>query len=163
MIFLIIWLIGLVLAVLHYLIRRSKLTKKQTVELFILYLILFGYGGMGIFGAMGHILNPVGVAKGIGWEPSPLFQFELGAVELGWALTALIALWVRNKYYWLGMAIAPAVMLILAAAQHLVEAYGKGNFAPYNFIIILPDILIPLSVLGLLAYYFQITKNEAAE
>ena len=159
MIFLILWFVGLVLAAIHVALRRSTFRRQQVVETFLLYQFAFAFGAVGIFGFMGHALNPVATAEGIGWPPNPQFQFELAAFELGYAIAAFLCLLIRNKYYWLGVAIAPSVFYGLAAVQHIYEAVEKGNLAPYNVVTTLPDILIPLTIMGLLAFYFRVTRD----
>ncbi len=37
---------------------------------------------------------------------------------------------------------------------------ATGNLAPYNVLIVLPDVLIPLTTLVLLAWYFRSTATE---
>lgn len=65
----------------------------------------------------------------------------------------MLCVFIRNRYYWWGVAIAPSVFLVLAAVQHIYEAAAKGNLAPYNVVIAAPDVLIPATILLLLALY----------
>lgn len=160
MVFLFTWALGLVVAALHVLIRRSRFDRRQVIETFLVYQFVFGLGLAGLVGFMGHALNPVQTAQGIGWPPAPQFQFELAAFEIGFALAAFLCVFIRNKYYWLGVAIAPAVFFLLAAVQHVCDAAATGNLAPYNVLIVLPDVLIPLTTLVLLAWYFRSTATE---
>jgi len=160
MFFLIFWVVGLVLAAIHVALRRGKFNRRQVIETFLLYQFVFGFGLLGVFGFMGHALNPVRTAEGIGWTPHPQFQFELAAFEIGLTLAAVLCVFIRNKHYWLGVAIAPSVFLVLAAVQHIYEAAAKGNLAPYNVVIAAPDVLIPATILILLALYPRASRRE---
>ena len=161
MVFLVFWALGVLLAAIHVFIRRSRFDRRQVIETFLLYQIALGFGLGGLFGFMGHGLDPVQTAQSIGWPPAPEFQFELAAFELGLALAAVLCLFVRNKFYWLGVVIAPSVFFLLAAAQHVYGAIEKGNFAPNNVLIIAPDVLIPLTILLLLVWYFRCTAGAS--
>lgn len=160
MFFLILWIVGLVLAAIHVTLRRRKFSRRQVIETFLLYQFVFGFALLGVFGFMGHALNPERTAHGIGWTPHPQFQFELAAFEIGLALAAVLCVFIRDKYYWWGVAIAPSVFLVLAAAQHIYEAAAKGNLAPYNVVIAAPDVLIPATILILLVVYPREARDK---
>ena len=159
MVFLVLYLTGLLAAAAHATLRRSRLTSAQRVEMFLLYQFAFSFGLLGLVGFAGHSLNPEPTAALIGWPAHPQFQFELGAAELGWAIASFLCLYLRNKYYWLGVTISPAVMFISAAILHVREATA-GNLAPYNVGVIAPDLLVPLTVVGLLVTHFRQSRNQ---
>ena len=163
MVFLGVWALGLIAAAIHVALGRARFSRRQVIEVFLLYQIVLGFGLAGVVGFMGHALNPVQTAQGIGWPPAPQFQFELAAFEIGFALAAFLCVFVRNQYYWLGVAIAPSVFFLLAAVQHVYDAAAQGNFAPYNVLIVAPDVLIPASVLLLLAWYFRTSSDVQRE
>lgn len=151
MVFIIPWCLGLVLAALHSWLRRATLDREGVLELFFRYQLALGLALSGLMGFLGHAFNPTQVAARIGWQAHPAFQFELAAFELGFGLAALGGLLTRNRGYWLGITLAPSVFLFLAGAQHAHEIVSKANMAPYNLLAILPDFLIPGTLLGLLA------------
>ena len=159
MLFLMLWVAGLLLAAIHVALRRATLRPWQVIETFLLYQFALGLGITGLLGFMGHGLNPVATAQGIGWPPNPQFQFELAAFELGYALAAFLCLFVRNEHFWLGVAIAPSVFLVLAVVQHIYEVAAKGNLAPYNVVTAAPDVLIPATILLLIALYFRVSRG----
>jgi len=161
MLFLVLYILALLFASAHTLMRRSTLNRREVTEIFLLYVFAFSYGLAGLIGFMGHGLRPEETAVRIGWPAHQQFQFELGGIELGWALAAFLCLVIRNKYYWLGVAITPAVGLLMAGGLHIHEVLAEGNFAPYNAGIIVPDLLAPLTVLGLIWYYFHLTDESS--
>ncbi len=44
-----------------------------------------------------------------------------------------------------------------------IGEYVKRNFAPYNVGIIAPDLLVPLTVLGLIGYYFRLIDEYSEQ
>ena len=162
MLFLILYVAALLFAAVHTVVRRSRLSRQAAIEIFLLYLFAFSYGLTGLIGFVGHGLMPEVTAPRIGWPAHPQFQFELGSFELGVAIAAFLCLFIRNKYYWLGVAIIPVFPLLMAGGLHIYEVLEKGNFAPDNVSIITPDLLIPLTILGLIWYYFRLS-NESSE
>jgi len=145
------WILAVLLAAFHAWLRRSRLNRVGILETFLRYQFALGLAPAGLFAFLGHAFRPEKVALGIGWAPHPAFQFELAAFELGFGLAALGALWTRNRGYWLGITLAPSVFMLLAGFQHIQQALLKGNFAAYNLLAVLPDLLLPGTLLGLLA------------
>jgi hypothetical protein len=66
------------------------------------YQLTIALGLSGILVFVGHALRPTDTTARIGWPASPNFQFELGAVGLGFAIAGLLCLVIRNLYYWFG-------------------------------------------------------------
>ncbi len=153
---LILYVVALISASVHTAVRRSSLSRQATVEIFVLYLFAFSYGLGGLGGFLGYCLLPEATAARIGWPAHSQFQFELGSVQLGWGIAALLCLFIRNRHYWLGVAMIPAFLFLMAGGLHIYEVLEKRNFASYNVGIIAPDLLIPLTVLGLIGYYFRV-------
>lgn len=159
MLFFVIWSLGIAAAAIHAFLRRRSLDRAGVLRIFLLYQLVLGWGLSGVLGFAGHALRPEQVARGIGWPAHPQFQFELAAFELGYGLAAFLGLWLRDRRYWLGFSVAPGIFLILAAVQHAREAIVRGNFEPYNFLIIAPDLLIPLAFFGLLVALFRAERG----
>lgn len=153
--------LGMLIAGLHSFLRRNTLDKAGVLDLFLRYLLVFGWFLSGLVGFMGHAFAPEKVAAGIGWPAHAAFQFELAAFELGIALAALVGLWVRHRLYWLGMALAPSVFFGLAAAQHLREVMIRGNISPYNVLAVLPDLLLPGLFLTLLFWLMRLERKAS--
>ncbi|MDP2874717.1 MAG: hypothetical protein Q8O00_00950 [Holophaga sp.] len=151
--------LGMLIAGLHSFLRRNTLDKAGVLDLFLRYLLVFGWFLSGLVGFMGHAFAPEKVAAGIGWPTHVAFQFELAAFELGIALTALIGLWVRHRLFWLGMALAPSVFFVLAAIQHLRELMIRGNVSSYNVLAVLPDLLLPGLFLALLFWLMRLERK----
>ena len=156
MIFLALWVIALALALTHVSIARLWRHPLRRATIFLLYQMTVALGLVGFLAFAGHVLRPAEIAARIGWPTHPNFQFELGAACLGFAVGALLAPWIRNRHYWLGVALGPCVFIALAGINHLRDAIA-GNLAPYNVGTAAPDLLIPATLAWLLYRVFRLT------
>ena len=91
----------------------------------------------------------------------PNFQFELASACLGFAVGSLLAPWIRDRYYWLGVALGSCIFIALAGINHLRDAIA-GNLAPYNVGTAAPDLLIPATVAWLLYRVFWLTRGNTS-
>lgn len=110
--------------------------------------LVFTVGFFGLFNFVGHVFKREQVAKSIGWVSNG-FQIELGAVSLGIGLCGILCYWFRDGF-WLATLIPFAVFLLGAAALHIQEMAVKKNYNVGNVLIVLPDILMPLTIAVLL-------------
>jgi hypothetical protein len=154
--FLSLWIVALAGAAIHVSACRLWRHPARRVSIFLSYQLAISLGLTGFLVFVGHALRPTETAARIGWPVSPNFQFELGAVGLGIGVASLVTLVIRNRHYWLEVALAPSIFLVLAGANHAREAW-RGNLEPYNVITIAPDLLIPLTLAWLLCRLFQLT------
>ena len=156
MIFLALWFIALALALTHVSIARQWRHSLERATIFLLYQMTVVLGLVGFLASAGHVLRPAEIAARIGWPTHPNFQFELGAACLGFAVGASLAPWIRNRHYWLGVALGPCIFIALAGINHLRDAI-PGNLAPDNVGTAAPDLLIPATLAWLLYRVFRLT------
>jgi len=142
---------GLLCAGAHLFAVRKSLDRAGIVEIILLYLLVFGVGLAGLFAASGHIFAADRVAASIGWAVGSPFQFEVGAGDLAWGVLGVMCIWFRGDF-WLATGLGWSIFLLGACFGHVRETVLRGNFASYNFGMILPDLLLPLLLLGLLFY-----------
>jgi hypothetical protein len=147
--------VGIVAAAIHLFIRRKTLDRRTASVLMMKYGLAFCVGFAGIFGAMGHLLRPDEVARSIGWQTGSPFQFEVGVHDLAWGFLGLIGLR-YGRQFWLAVITGWSVFMFGAAFGHIRETLSQGNFAPYNFGMILPDILIPLVLISLYLHHVHV-------
>jgi hypothetical protein len=161
-IFLALWVLALIGAAIHVSIRRQWSQAVRRTQVFLCYQLTIALGLSGIVVFLGHALRPAETAARIGWPTSPNFQFELGGYGLGVGVAALLCILVRNRYYWLGVALAPSIFLAFAGLNHVREALG-GNLAPYNVVTAAPDFLIPLTLGWLFVQLFRMAPAGGAD
>ena len=151
------WLLAMVVAIVHILIRRVKGAPRR-LEIFLLYQMVFTIGLAGLFGFVGHSFFYQRTAQGIGWPPHKQFQFELAATELGWAIAGLLAIFIRKPIFWFGICLCPAALFLLAGGQHMIEMLSVGNYAAGNVWAGLADFLAPITWAVLFVWYLLSTR-----
>jgi hypothetical protein len=155
MIFLLLWVIAIALAVFHVSMAGLWDRPLERATIFLLYQMTIALGVVGLLAFAGHVFRPAQIAIRVGWPTNPNFQFELGAACLGFAIGGLLTPWIRNRHYWLGVALGPSVFIVLAGVNHIREAIG-GNLEPYNVGTAAPDLLIPATLAWLLYRVFRL-------
>jgi hypothetical protein len=158
-IFLVFWLIAIALGVAHVSVAQLWRNPLDRATIFLLYQMTVAIGLTGLVAFTGHVLRPGEIAARIGWPTHPNFQFELAAACLGFAVASLLAPWIRNRYYWLGVALGPCIFIALAGVNHLRDAI-TGNLAPYNVGTVAPDLLIPATLAWLLYRVFRLPRGD---
>jgi len=150
MVFFVFYLLGLLTAAIRLLRRHAPRTPRQIVDTTAQSQLVVGLGLAGLFSFFGHRYRSAEVARSIGWEPDSPFQQEVAFANLGVGLTGVLCAWKRGGF-WLATAIAGAAFYGGAAVVHIDEWRRTGNKAINNAGAIAPDILIPGTILGLLA------------
>ena len=110
--------------------------------------LVFTVGFFGIFNFIGHVILREKVAKSIGWVSNG-FQIELGMVSLGIGICGILWYWIRDNF-WIATIIPFTVFLFGAAFLHIKEMIKEKNFKKGNVLIVLPDFIMPLTIIILL-------------
>lgn len=161
MVFLTGWILAIIFAVGHILVRRVRGADRR-LEVFLLYQMVFTIGLAGLFGFVGHSFFYERTAQGIGWAPHRPFQFELAAAELGWAVAGLLAIFIRKPLFWFGICLCPAALFLLAGGQHMIEMLSAGNYAAGNVWAGLADFLAPVTWAVLFIWYLVTMRKRVA-
>lgn len=144
MIYIISYAIGWILSIIYNLLNPSQ----GFIYNACLIQLVFTVGFFGIFNFAGHVIVREKVAKTIGWVSNG-FQVELGIVSLGIGISGILCYWIRDGF-WIATVIPFATFLFGAAILHIKEIFKLRNFNPGNVIIIIPDIIMPLTLIILL-------------
>jgi hypothetical protein len=131
--------------------------KRERLELVLLYLLVLGMGTTGLWNFVGHYFMSDQVAGSIGWATGSPFQRELAFYHLGMGVVALLCIWIRDRY-WIAAAVTPALFAMGAGVVHLQDFASRGNAAPANWgaSVLIGNLVIPVGVLGLLAWYSRL-------
>ena len=145
-------LLALVGATIHVaLSSRRRSNGKAAAETYLLYLLFFYVGLMGLLTAYAHVFRPAQTSASIGWSPSP-YEYEVGMADLTVGVLGVLCLWIRGNF-WLATAIANAVWLLGDAVGHIRQMLFYNNHAANNSgIFLATEIVMPLVVLGLALY-----------
>jgi hypothetical protein len=138
--YLIAWIVGW--------IAYAVLQTGSLVQSLTLSQLVIGVGMFGLWNFTGHFLLSERVAESIGWVSNG-FQKELGLVSLGIGISGILCYWFRSGFWW-ATAIPFSTFLLGAAIVHIVEMVKEKNFNPGNTIIVVPDILMPVTLIALL-------------
>src|ERR1700755_2331796 len=77
---------------------------------YLLYLLFFYVGLMGVLTAYAHVFRPIETSASIGWSSSP-YEYEVGMADLTVGVLGVLCLKFRGDF-WLATATANAVWLL---------------------------------------------------
>ena len=118
---------------------------------YLLYLLFFYVGLMGVLTAYAHVFRPVETSASIGWSTSP-YEYEVGMADLTVGVLGILCLKFRDNF-WLATAIANAVWLLGDAVGHVGQITLKNNHAANNSgIFLVTEFIMPLVILFLAVY-----------
>ena len=119
---------------------------------YLLYLLFFYVGLMGVLTAYAHVFRPVETSASIGWSTSP-YEYEVGMADLTVGVLGVLCLWFRGNF-WLATAIANAFWLLGDAIGHVRQVIENNNHAENNSgLFLYLEFLMPVAILALLFYY----------
>ncbi len=138
--------------------RRSSRT--AIAGTYLLYLLFFYVGLMGILTAYAHVFRPVETSASIGWSTSP-YEYEVGMADLTVGVLGVLCLKLRENF-WLATAIANAVWLLGDAVGHIRQMTLNNNHASNNSgIFLVAELIMPLVILSLALYHRPWKGNVA--
>src|ERR1700678_1059943 len=119
---------------------------------YLLYLLFFYVGLMGLLTAFAHVFRPVETSASIGWSTSP-YEYEVGMADLTVGVLGILCLWLRGNF-WLATALANSVWLLGDAVGHIRQMMLNNNHASNNSgIFLVTEIIMPLVILSLALYH----------
>jgi hypothetical protein len=145
--------LALIAATVHLVFSAKRRSGTATiVGTYLVYLLFFYVGTMGLFTAYYHVFHPGIASASIGWAPSP-FEYEVGMADLTVGVLGVLCL-VFRRDFWLATAIANAVWLLGDAVGHIREIVIHNNHAANNAgIFLVLEVAMPVVILGLVFYY----------
>jgi hypothetical protein len=145
-------LIAVVGASLHLALSRERRRDRVAIAgTYLLYLLFFYIGLMGVIAAYAHVFRPVETSASIGWSTSP-YEYEVGMADLTVGVLGVLCLKFRGDF-WLATAIANAVWLFGDAVGHVRQMTLNNNHASNNSgIFLVTEIIMPIVILALTLY-----------
>lgn len=155
MIFFIFWLIGAIVGVITTLINPAIRSLEAISTNLLFYQLVITVTLAGVQGFLGHVLKSDMVAEYIGWTKGSPFQKELGYTELGLGILGILCIWM-DKEFWLAVIIIFSTIFLGATIVHIKEMKKNKNFNAGNSVILVPDLLIPITLIVLyIIQYFS--------
>lgn len=119
---------------------------------YLLYLLFFYVGLMGVLTAYAHVFRPIQTSASIGWSTSP-YEYEVGIADLTVGVLGVLCLKYRGDF-WLATAIANAVWLLGDAVGHIRQMTLNNDHAANNSgIFLIFEFIVPLVILALTLYH----------
>jgi hypothetical protein len=136
----------------NVLLDKQPRTSGRLAEILLLWLLVINTGFGGLYAFSGHVFAADEVAASIGWPAGNPFQTEVGVANLAIATLGILSYWIRGDF-WTAAVIATSIWLLGAAAIHVREMVGEGNYNPGNAgVVFYMDIVGPLLLIALLIY-----------
>jgi hypothetical protein len=153
--------LSVVAASVHLMFSSQRRSSSASIAAtYLIYLLFFYVGVMGVFTAYAHVFRPIQTSASIGWTTSP-YEYEVGMADLTVGVLGILCLWIRGNF-WLATAIANAVWLLGDAIGHIREVALRNNHAENNSgIFLYAEIITPLVIL-FLALYTRRSPAQAA-
>lgn len=152
MIFLISWLIGIIVGIITTVVNKDIRTLGAIAENLLFYQLTITVTLTSIIGFWGHVFKSDMIADFIGWQKGSFFQKELGYAELGHAIAGFLCIWFGREFY-LATIVILCPLYFGASIVHIHEIIKSKNFKPGNAFQVLPDLLMPLTLIVL--YYLS--------
>jgi hypothetical protein len=146
-------LIAVVVASIHLAFSpERRKSGAATAGTYLLYLLFFYVGLMGLLTAYAHVFRPVETSASIGWSTSP-YEYEVGMADLTVGVLGVLCLKFRGNF-WLAAAIANAVWLLGDAVGHVRQMTLNNDHAANNSgIFLVAEFIMPLVILSLTLYH----------
>ncbi len=123
------------------------------VETLLASILFFVVGLGGLFAFTGHFFKPDEVAEKIGFPKGNPFQTEIAFTNLGYAITGIMAMWIREGF-WLAIVIYVSIFYLGAAYVHLKEFKEKNNKNELNIgFPLFTDLIVPVVIITLETLY----------
>ncbi len=151
-VFIILFILSFVAAGAHIHRDRKPRTGRRVAEIILLWLLVVNIGFGGLYAFLGHPFAADEVAASIGWPAGNPFQTEVAVANLAIGTLGILSYWIRGNF-WTAAVIATSIWLLGAAAIHVREMVGEGNYNPGNAgVVFYMDIIGPLLLIALLIY-----------
>ncbi len=164
-VFLLIYSFSLIGFFIHLFVSKKDRNKKELFELLILYQIVVNIGILSLLSAFALLYAPKMVADSLGWPTCP-FQHELGNVNLAFGVLGILCIWFRGNF-WTATIIGASIWLLGDGIGHLALIYSAGDGASTatsaginNWIMLITDFLIPITLLLLLFAYRKLSLSD---
>ena len=151
---------GLVVGTVHVLLDKHPRTKARIAEIFLQWLLVITVGVGSVFFFISHTVFADTTAASIGWPAGNPFQSEVAVANLTIATLGILCYWIWSNF-WLATVIAFSVQWLGAAMVHIRSIVVSANYAPNNAgLTFYLDILMPVILVALLAYYYHANRHE---
>jgi hypothetical protein len=152
--------LGLIVGAVHVYLDKQPRTKARVAQIFLLWLLVITVGIQGVFAFIGHTIYADATAASIGWPAGNPFQSEVAVANLAVGVLGILCYWMRGNF-WVATTIGFSVWWLGDAVVHIRSIVVSANYAPNNAgVTFYLDILVPVILIALLAYYYHASRHE---
>lgn len=151
--------LSVIISIIRIMRLKEKKNKLRIIEILFINFTVICFGGLGIWGFIGHVFVADILATNIGWPTGNPFQTEIGITNLAVGITAILAIFIRENY-WIASTVVNSIFLLGAATLHLQEMIEKNNYNIGNTFILISDIGVSVIVIILLVYWLKERKSD---
>ena len=139
--------------IIHLLIlKRKKCSSHRTIEVFLLYQLIFSVGVTSLLAFIGLTFLPEYVAEYSGWPICP-FQQELGNVNLSFGILGILSIWLRG-HFWTATVLGFSIWIFADGIHHIADIIYNHNYAPGSIgVSLITDLIVPIVLVILLILY----------
>ena len=154
--------VGLLCSLIDLSFRKKPLDKRQVIEAFFSYFLLFSMGLSFLYNFILHVFFAEMAASFIGWENSP-FQYEVGYASLGFAVVGMMA-FKQSLGFRAAAVTGPSLFLWGAAGGHIYQMITAHNFAPGDAgVIFWTDVFLPIVAFVFLYQQYKQERSASPE
>ena len=152
--------LGLVVGAVHVYLDKQPRKKARVAQIFLQWLLVITVGILSFVFFISHTVFADTTAASIGWPANNPFQSEVAVANLTIATLGILCYWIRGNF-WVATVIAFSVQWLGAAVVHIRSIVVAANYAPNNAgLTFYLDIVMPLILIALLAYYYHANRHE---
>lgn len=154
-IFLIIYLLGIIAFLIHFLKLPLPLRSfKKAIELLLLYELVFFVGVTSFLAFIGLTFMPDVVEKTVNWPSCP-YQQELANVNLAYGVLGIMSIWFRHSF-WIAVVVGFSIWILGDAIHHFWDAFQHNNFSEGNVgLLVYTDVFVPILLCITLYFYMR--------
>jgi len=152
--------LGLVVGAVHLYLDKQPRTKGRVAQIFLQWFLVVTVGLVSVVFFISHTVLADTTAASIGWPAGNPFQSEVAVANLTIGTLGILCYWIRGNF-WTATVIAFSVQWLGAAVVHIRDIVVAANYAPNNAgMTLYMDILMPVILIALLAYYHYVNRHE---
>jgi hypothetical protein len=152
--------LGLVVGAVHLYLDKQPRTKGRIAQIFLQWFLVVSVGVLSVFFFISHTIFADTTAASIGWPAGNPFQSEVAVANLTIGTLGILCYWIRGNF-WTATVVAFSVQWLGAAVVHIRDIVVAANYAPNNAgMTLYLDILMPVILITLLAYYHYVNRHE---
>lgn len=155
-----IYVIGFIAFLIHfYRLKKSERTKKKTIELLLLYQLVFYIGVTSFLAFIGFAFLPEYVAKITDWPACP-FQQQMANVNFAFGVLGIMCIWYRNDF-WTATVLGFSIWIFFDGIHHIVNSVQTDNYSSGNVgVPLITDIVIPVLAVTTLIFWKKVNKEN---